>query len=359
MKKKFYTPFLVVLSGFFLFSCDTADDCCVPPPVASGVFIVNAGNFGQANGELSFYDPMSGNIQNAVVKSANQGAEIAAGIESFFIHENHGYLLCNGPDKIEILDDDLKFAGNPITGIIAPRYMAASNSTGYVSCWGPFGPMFDLPDSYVAVIDLVSRRVVDTVRCGQGPEGLLVHDGKLFVANSYENSITVYRIGAKTYNTIALEAAPQHFTVDGQGKIWVSLGSFFGVYPSGETGMAIIDPAGETVETTLAVEGISDEGQIAYNANDGRLYFMKAEAWPGTATEVWFVNTSTRQLGNAPLISGDNFYGLGYNSSTDQLLITDARAFSGNGQLLVYTANGTLADTETTGIGPWQIVITD
>lgn len=358
MKTSVHFFLLMLTACLMIISCNSENDP-MPPPTVSGVFIVNAGNFGQANGELSFYDPVSSAIQNGVVKTANNGSEIGAGIESFFIHQNMGHIVCNAPDKIEIVDNDLKYAGNPITGLITPRYMAADGILAFVSCWGPFGPFFDLPDSYVAVIDLMSRQVIDTVQCGQGPEAVLVHQGKLFIANSYENSITVYRIGAKTYNCITLDAAPQQFEVDSQGRIWVSMGSYFGVYPSGKTGLAVIDPVNETVQSTLAVPGISDEGQIAINSNRDGLYLMKTEAWPGTGTEVWMVNTSSMQLDIAPVVSGDNFYGLGFNKSTDQLLVTDVRAFQGNGQLLVYTASGTLIDTQTTGIGPWQIVFTE
>lgn len=354
--------FLFALLGCTLFvSCDRYDNCCVPPPATSSpaLFIVNAGNFGQANGELSAYDESSGALLNGVVKTANSGSEIGAGIESFYIHEKRGYIICNAPDKIEVLDSTLRFAANPITGLITPRYMAATGNTAYVSCWGPYGPNFDLPDSYVAVIDLNTLQVIDTVQCGQGPEGLHISGDNLYIANSFENSITVYNAGNRTYKSIMTEAAPQYFEKDGQGKIWASITGLYGAFPSEKTGFAVIDPITQTVEASISAPGISEDGQMTTNASLSMILFLKAEPWPGTGTSVYQVNTVSRQVMPEALIRGENFYGIGLSKATGWLYITDTKGFMGNGELLVYSPSLALIDSKITGIGPWNIVFTE
>ena len=52
--------------------------------------------------------------------------------------------------------------------------MSASGAKGYISCWGPWASDFTLPDSYVAVVDLNTKEVIDSLESGSGPEGILV-----------------------------------------------------------------------------------------------------------------------------------------------------------------------------------------
>ena len=69
-------------------------------------------------------------------------------------------------------------------------------------------------------------------------------------------------------------------------------------------------------------------------------------------SEVYVFDTETKELSASALISGFDFYGLGYNSTTQRIYVSDSKAFSGPGEISVYGTDGTLIDTQVTSVGP-------
>ena len=161
----------LLASTLFFSSCDKSDE---NQPQLKGAIIANAGNFGAANGSISLYDETTGDISNGVVKNANDNGEIGASIESVFVDGQTGYIMCNTPDKIEIIDvGTFKYKNNPITGLVNPRNMAVLGGKGYVTCWGPYEDDYSLKNSYVAIIDLKTNEVTKKVPTAPGPRALL------------------------------------------------------------------------------------------------------------------------------------------------------------------------------------------
>jgi DNA-binding beta-propeller fold protein YncE len=202
----------------------------------------------------------------------------------------------------------------------------------------------------------MGRRVVDTVKCGSGPEGIIRVGDQVYIANSFESSITVYDINTTDTSNIKLEAAPQHFEVDGNGLLWVTLGSNFGIYPQESVGLAAINTTNGAVDTFVNFPGINDDGEMTVNGDGSTIYFLTAEPWPGTATNVYTVDTGSKTVGGSALITGENFYGIGYNKESDKLYVSDAAAFQGPGKILIYDPEGTKVDEQVTGIGPYHFV---
>jgi PKD repeat protein len=336
---------------------DLSNDTVITVNLNSQVLIVNNGNYGQGNGSISLYDETMQNMVNAAVSLANGGSEIGAGIESLFINDGVGYVICNVADKIEFIDaNSLMYLDNPLSGLITPRYMTHVNGMGYVTCWGSYSPTFSLDASYVAIVDLSQRTVIDTVKCGSGPEGIIAVGSKVYIANSYETTITVYDTNLQDTTNIKLDAAPQHFELDGNGLLWASLGSFYGAYPQDKIGLVAINTSTNSVDTFVNFPGISDEGEMTIDQDGSTIYFLTAEPWPSTATNVFTLNTNSKIASAAPLISGENYYGIGYNTLTEKLYVADAAAFQGAGKILVFTPDGTKLDEQVSGVGPFHFV---
>lgn len=344
---------LLIIGGLLFFSsCDEGGE--VEIPQKTGVLIVNEGNFGAGNGSLSFYDEELMTITNNVVKNANDGAEIGSIIQSIYLHDDVGYLLCNDANKIEFIDqDNFKFLANPTDEVNVPRYMAVVGDMGYISCWGPYDANYGLSDSYIAVMDLGAKAIVDTLDCGSGPEGIIALNNKLYVANSFETSVSVIDLNDKSSAKINFDAAPQHFVPDALGNIWVSLASGW-QYPADKAGIQAIDISSNSKGAFVAIPNL--KGNIAINASGEKIYAIAIEPWdankPNQASEIQVYNTLTKSLGTNPIISGDNFYGLGYNVTTDKIYVTDNQAFAGNGKIMVYDTDGMLLDEQVSGIGP-------
>jgi hypothetical protein len=342
-----------VFAGAF-FSC-VEDD---PEPVtATKVLVVNAGNFGQGNGSVAVYDEETKTITNNAVAQANNGAGIGSGLQSLYFNEGTGYLICNASDKIEVIDaNTLAYVANPVGGLGTPRYMHAQNGLGYITCWGPWSQNFTLDNSYLAVMDLANLTIVDSLETGSGPEGILAVDNKVYIANSYANSITVYDADFQNAETIEVGASPQHFEVDGNGLLWVALGSLFGTYGQDQVGFQSINTSDNSLDTFVNIPGFSDYGEIAINGDRSLIYFFITEPFPGTATDVYTFNTNSKTASSTALISGNNFFGIGYNADSDLLYVSDAAAYQGPGKVLVYTPDGTEVDQQVTGVGPYHFV---
>ncbi len=341
---------LFVLVGVTVFSsCDNgggADEL----PKKTGVLIVNEGNFGSGNGSISFYDEETMTVTNNIVSSANKGGEIAATVQSIFAYDGVGYLVCNTPDKIEFIDiDNYQYLSNPETNLSQPRYMTAIGDKGYITCWGPWGENYSLPNSYIAVLDLSTQKIVDSLDCGSGPEGILALGNKLYVANSYETTVTVIDLDDNSSSDITFGAAPQHFVPDAAGNVWVSLASGWS-YPAENSGIQSFNASSLVKGALVQVTDI--KGPVAINATGEHIYALTAEAYPGTGSQVIEYNTVTKSLAGSALISGDNFYGMGYNVTTDVLYVSDNQGFAGNGKIYAYSPDGTLIDDQIVGIGP-------
>lgn len=354
---------LSVVALVFFSSCDDGSEEIEIPPVedeivlpdTTSVFVVNQGNFGQGNGSVSFYDEDEMSISNYIIENANDGNGIAASIESIHQHDSIGYLICNTPDKIEFFDvDDYSYLSNPTSNVSQPRYMIVVEDKAYITCWGPYSPNYTLEDSYVAVMDLSSRTIIDSLECGAGPEGIISVGSKLYIANSFESSISVIDLTDHAHSRIELDAAPQHFVLDGSDLLWVSLGSAYGAFTAEHVGLQAINTANDTKASFVQVNGLSDDGVLTVDGEGQIIYLLAAEPWPSTETAVLTFDTNTKTIAAIALISGSNFYGLGYNTYTDKIYVADAAGFAGNGSVMVYDVDGLLLNTQATAVGPFH-----
>jgi YVTN family beta-propeller protein len=315
-------------------------------PLKTSVTVVNEGNYGAGSGSVSFYDEEQMTIQNNVVKNANNDAEIGATVQSMYQNEGIGYIVCNGPDKIEFINtEDYTFLANPETNISQPRYMTSLGNIGYITCWGPWDySNYSLPNSYIAVMDLTSMTIVDTLECGSGPEGIIAVGNKLYVANSFEMSVSVIDPAAKTSSKINLISSPEHFALDASGKLWVSVSS----------GLYAINPG--TGQKTDSLDVTNIDGKMAIDGAGEKIYLLTAEPWDATksniASEVRVFITKSKTLDSTPLITGEDFYGIGFNKTTSKIYVADSKAFAGPGEIYVYDLDGKQIDRQTTSVGP-------
>lgn len=347
----------IIFAGIILFSsCDNGSGG-EEIPIKTGVLVVNAGNFGQGNGSVSFYDEELMSISNHVIKNANSGSAVGALIESIYQHDGIGYLVCNGADKIEFFSvDDYTYLANPTTDLSQPRYMTIVGDKAYITCWGPYTPSYSLEESYVAVMDLSTKEIIGTLECGSGPEGIIAVGNSLFIANSFETSVTVVDLNNDSSSKIDMGAAPQHFALDGSGTLWVSLGSAFGMHPADKVGLQSINTSSNSKGTFVQVPNLSDDGVLAIDGTGEKMYVLAAAPWPETETNVLVFDSNSKTLAGDPLVSGQNFNGIGYNASTDKLYVADAAGFAGNGNIMVYDVDGLLLDEQVTSIGPFHFM---
>ncbi|MGC4021550.1 MAG: hypothetical protein QM734_06225 [Cyclobacteriaceae bacterium] len=135
MKTKFNLPFAII-AMVVMISCDKNNDVA-KGDYQSGVLIVNAGQFGHANGDVTYYNPTSGAIAQNIYNAVNEkGKSIFAGddLQSLTVDGNNGYLVNSGGGSIPVVNINTFKLNSTFTDalLVNPRYLAVINGKAYV-----------------------------------------------------------------------------------------------------------------------------------------------------------------------------------------------------------------------------------
>jgi YVTN family beta-propeller protein len=343
MKRTKFTIVSLVLLTLIIAGCSNPEE--VPKgEFSSGVFIVNEGNFSESNGSVGFYNESNLAIDLDIFEKAN-GVSSGGVIQSIYFYQNLAFILDQVGNRIEVVEaETFKSVATISSGFNTPRYMVVANGKGYVSNWGAFDTnLFDFPDSYVAVVDLQSYTVTKSIKTANGSEGLLAYGGKVYVANSYSNTIEI--IDPETdevSGSMTVAHGPLGFTEDKNGKIWVLSSSF-----TAGSALSQVDLATKRILKSFLV-GASAKSLNINGAGD-KLYYLTAPF--GSDAEVKEISIDATADADEALITAPNLYGLGVDPKTEVIYLGNHNGFQGNGTVLRYQG-GTLLDTFAAGIAP-------
>src|SRR5690242_11907649 len=105
MKKPIFNTFIGIglcLSGSLFFSsCSKDDDNPSDRTFGSGIYVTNEGNYGKANGDVSFINKESKAVEKTVFQTIN-GRTPGDVIQSMNFHNGKAYLIANNSSRIEI-----------------------------------------------------------------------------------------------------------------------------------------------------------------------------------------------------------------------------------------------------------------
>lgn len=341
---------LFLLTG--IVACEK-DDNDTQEVDAKGIYIVNYGKFGSANGSISVYDEEAKQVtSNSAYKDAN-GRAAGSNIQAVAAHKGKLYFMSNGGDKIDIVNaKTLKVEAEPIADdIIKPRYFVAKDNFGYVSCWGgnDFGT---LANGYIAKIDLENNTLAKKIALPGASEGLVIVDNKLYGAAYSSNKVFVMDLATEKISYITMNAMPQHLVVDANNNIWVSVVSTsVASFSKEKCGLQHINTSTNEVDDFVNIKNIGYNGLIQISKDKKTVYVMGEGEYPKTA--VYEIDIENKKLTEEALISGESFYGMGYNQETENIYICISASFDGTaGKLNVYDKTGKLLDEQTVGATP-------
>jgi YVTN family beta-propeller protein len=297
-----YTYLLLLSILPFLNACtdDTPEPAEGEPVYRNGILVVNQGNFSSADGSLDFYDPAEEVHTINVYQKANQ-EPIGGIIEDVAFHAGKAIIISNAADKVIIADENslVEVATIEDAELATPRYFAGSGSKGYISVWGPYEDDWSLQNSRVAVLDLSSNTLASTIEVPAGPEGIVSIGNKVFVANSFTDTISV--IDTQTdalIKKIKTHPSPSHFAVDANGQLWVVYGSGY---------IARINPFTYEEEKTIEISDKSLSGKIQLVGNT--LYFHTSqwdESYTNTSNAIYKVDITAASPEAALVLEKEN-----------------------------------------------------
>ncbi|WP_066835676.1 YncE family protein [Rufibacter ruber] len=331
--KKHLLYVLLGSSTIFATSCDSDEDTALKGAYEHGVFITNEGQFGTPTAEISFLSPDAKTFIPELFKQINDRPLGDAAQSIMFIGDN-AYVALNASEKIEVVNAYSFKSVGVINGLKIPRYMAALNSSkAYVTEYVGYSLYGYTGTGRVSVLDLTKNTVTKTINVGLLPEGLLLHNGKLYVANSSGNTVSVINTATDAVETeINVGESPTHLALDNNNKIWVLRGGW-----SAPGALVKIDPANNHALTTYNFpQGTSSAGYLTTNGAKNKLYFTYNGA-------VYSMATNATAAPTAPLIRR-NAYGLGVDP-TNETLYLGVGGYSTNGWAIRYQPSGTVIDS--------------
>jgi len=304
----------------------------------SSVYIVNEGNFGWGNGEISLYDPDTKTIENDLF-SRNNSYKLGDIAQSISEYNGKYYIVVNNSAKIEVVNKtDFKHIST-ITGFKSPRFfMPVSADRAYVT---------DLYDNQISVVDLINNSIITRIPIYGWTEEMLLYNDAIYVSNIHSDYI--YKIDTKTHtlsDSVKVFYGSNSLAKDKDGNIWVaSLGDSLKGFKGGITciaanGKNIL----KSIPLTNAKEYISD---LRINKTADTLYYINKH--------IYALPTNSLVLPASPIFTsnGNNFYGLGVDPISSLVYAADAKEYVTNGIIYIIDPQlRTIINSFKTGIIP-------
>lgn len=183
--KKYLLGLAVLLMGTAVMtSCDPAEDYpeTYLQVYSTGAYVVNSGNmYSKIESSLTAIDYASSTATQNVFKAAN-GRSLGNTANDGIVYGNKIYLAVDRSNTIEVIDKKTKRSIKQIktTDLLGkaegaePRHIIANGGKVYFTTYG----------GYVAAVDTTSFALQKKWKVGSYPEGLVIGNGNLYVANS-------------------------------------------------------------------------------------------------------------------------------------------------------------------------------
>lgn len=333
---------ILVLSTFLFFNgCKKTDPITGEIPALSGVYVLNEGNFGRNNSTLSYYVPDSDRVYLDVFSLVNRvnlgdtGNDLAVSSDGKKV-----YIVVNNSDKIEVIESKThRLIGTISIPRSSPYKISLYRNRGYVT---------NLYRNAVTVIDLVNFSIlVDTIKVGNNPTGIIAFNDKIYVANSgFGNGKTISVIDPsinKVVKTITVGDGPDAFAYDLLGRLWVLCYGSYGDWQN---------PNDDTDGKLFAIDVRSDVviDSVVIGGHPSRLIIVDDHAYTIKNGNVVKINLRTKEK-NENFIRG-NFYSIGFDPLNKHLYCSDAKDYVQRGEVCVYDLSGKFIKKFQVGIIP-------
>ena len=337
--------FLLLLASSLFFSCEK--DTCGNRHgnYSSGVFVVNEGQFG-STGTITWYDPASGETVQDVYGAENCGAPLGEFVQSLNFHNGNGYMVVNGANKVVIVDARTFQYRGVIEGFELPRFfMPVSAQYAYVSQWGSDGLSGSL-----AKVDLQSKKIVQVIPVGKGPEKMVVAENRLLVANSggYGEDATIVEIDLSTDNILNTYPTtgknPSSLVLEDPAvanALYLCKGYFLDTNIEGNLNLMSGGTNSGISVAPYSDDLVRDDSGATFFTSNTSIYQVFGSGGHYTVSEVF----------------AQYAYGLGLDSVNDLLYCADAKDFNSAGEVVIRKFDGTVVASFTAGIIPGEVVV--
>lgn len=326
----------IILSVAFM-SCDQDIDGPSQLVLGEGIYILNEGNFQQANASVSYFNPAKDTVAQEVFSRVN-GSKLGDVGQSILQIGDLVYIVVNNSQKIEVCEASTFKRQKTITGFDSPRYiLPVTNDKVYVT---------DLFANGVYVVNVSSGAIEKKISVLGWTEAVWKKDAFAYITapNTDQLFIIDTQIDA-IVDSIKISLGGSGIVEDKTGRLWVLCG---GDYVTKEKpALHYIDPAKKELLRTFVFEGAFDyPTRLNINSTLDSLMYINVD--------VFKMGIQESKLPNFPLIQakGRNFYSMSILKDDDVLCIGDAKDFTQNGEVVLYSSQGHLMTSFPCGIIP-------
>ncbi|MDN3665707.1 DUF5074 domain-containing protein [Algibacter miyuki] len=347
--RNFYKKSLLLLTGLFFSVLTFAQT------FENGVFVLNEGGFGYGNASVSVLTS-TGFIENNAFSTQNSGAALGDVAQSMAFEGDYLYIVVNYSNYVKVVNrNTLALVATISDQMSNPRNIAFYNGKGYVTNWGDGS---DVSDDYVAVIDLATNTVTETISVVEGPEEIVEHNGILFVAHQggygFGNSVSVIDTATNSVESIAVGDVPSSLEVDAT-NLYVLCSGSPNYNPTGETTGSLfkIDLTDYTNKTAYAFAGLSHPELLVLDTTS-LYYVLGNEVFKMALSDTALPSTSFIDLSTEGV---QNPYSM--EKIENRLYIGDAISYTSESKLFIYGNDGSFVNNYDVGILPSGIYYND
>lgn len=360
MRKLYLIPLLLFLLFFSACREDEqiflSDSVQVTLPLVGtrikGFYQLNEGNMGTNGASLDYFDYTTGYYTRDIFSERNPDIvkELGDVGNDIQVYGQKVYAIINVSNLVVVFDVR---TARKLKEIEIPncRYLAFHDGKAYVSSYA--GPVQIDPNAekgLVAEIDTVTLKLTRKVTVGYQPEEMIVHEGKLYVANSggyrapnYDRTVSV--VDLETFvekKKIDVAINLYRMAIDKRGDIYVSSR---GDYKNTSPNLYVIDSRTDEVKQCLdiPVGGMCMSGDSLY-------YYSVAYSMSSGGNRVTYGILDTRtkkEITDRIITDGADKeimipYGLAINPETKEILMSDAQNYVVTGFVYCFSPEGRL-----------------
>ena len=299
-----------------------------PPPVTKAVYVLNEGAFSYANGaRLCIYDIMRDSVYRDVYESANNGSHLGGGGDDIKLYRGRAYILMSNSENLAVisLETHRLLQSTTLPGSTPHDVVIDSvRNRAYIS---------RLYLGSIFVVDINTLTVIDSISVGLNPQGMVIVNGELFVCNSgfgVSRTVSVVDLNTDTVKaSINVGEGPTNAAVAPDGKIWIASTGISFPPPTTPGSVFVIDQSTRSVVDSIPFsENLN--GTISMG-RDGYAYVVGGAG-------VHRIHLSSRSV-TLNFIPG-SFYALAVEQVSGDIYVTDARTFTVDGDLYIFSDGG-------------------
>ncbi|GHA34942.1 hypothetical protein GCM10007103_15600 [Salinimicrobium marinum] len=329
-----------VLGAFLLNSCSSDDDTNIPEPTpesdySNGIFVVNEGSF-SGSGTITYISNDLQMVENDIYSKVNDGDDLGAFAQSIFFHDDLAFVISNGSNLITVVDrNTFELVGKVDSGLQVPYYGAVVDGKVYVTNLADF---MDNKDDYIAVIDVESLEVEETILINDFGDNLIEEDGLLYIPSYSSGTLNVFNPSSANVEKV------------------IPVGAGFNSLEIDDNTLYALTSE-KLLELDLSTSEIISEIEFPEELSGARNLRIEDEQYYYTIGNAVYVTdiTAAEPTETALLeYQSNSQYGktYGFAVKDDRIYIGDGGDFESNSFVEIYTVEGELLEKINVGIAP-------